>query len=207
MKKPLQSGFTLVEVLVTVSITAVLLSTVYGIFTGVSNARKRVESEGRGYHLARVLSNRMAREIRSTYWQKDHEGTDFFGDSDNTGNSTLELSTTAASPLGRSAGGIARIRYSLEEDRREGERQWRLIRREAPLFDTEFDRREGQRLSDAVELFELRYYDGDRWVEQWDAALRGRLPQLVEIRMEIMAGDSRLPFVTVVDVPLAGAAP
>ena len=206
MKKPEQSGFTLIEVLVTVSITAVLLSTVYGIFTGVSNARKRVETDGRGYHLARVLSDRLAREIRSTYWQQDHEGTVFFGESDSAGNGTLELSTTAASPLGRSAGGIARISYSLEEDRFEGERRWRLIRREAPLYDMEFDRREGQRLSDSVRLFALRYYDGNRWLDQWDAAARDRLPQLVEIRMEIVAGDDRKPFVTVVDVPLAGAA-
>lgn len=206
MRRTGQAGFTLIEILVAVSVTALLLGTIYGIFTAVSNARQRVESDASGYHLARVLTDRLAREIRGTYWQQGHEGTVFAGEADAAGNGTLELSTTAASPLGRSAGGIARISYSLEEDLIEGERRWRLRRREAPLFDPDFDRREGLRLSEAVEAFELRYYEGERWVERWDASNRGRLPQLVEIRLEIVAGEKRLPFVTVVDIPLAGAA-
>lgn len=198
-----QSGFTLIEVLVAVAVAAVLLTTVYGVFGSVSGAKEQVERDAEIYHLARVLCDRLGREIRGTYWRRDAEETVFVGSLDGD-QSTLELTTTAASPLGASAAGIAHIDYRLREDLFEGQRRWRLLRREASLFATDFDRQDGQRLSEAVRTFALRYFDGGSWVEEWDAAERGALPRLVEIRLGILDGDRPLSFVTVVDVPLSG---
>ena len=54
-----EKGFTLVEVLVAISILAILLTSVYGIFSSVSLARERLDADSAEYHRARVLFDRL----------------------------------------------------------------------------------------------------------------------------------------------------
>jgi len=62
------SGFTLLEVLVALTVAAIVLGAVYGIVTGVSAVKQRLDEDGEGFHQARVLFGRMSRELRSAYF-------------------------------------------------------------------------------------------------------------------------------------------
>ena len=89
-----ESGFTLIEITIAVAITATVLMTIYGIFSAVSSAKQRVEAESAGYHQARVLFDRMGREIRGAYLKSANPSTLFTGEKNDSGQPVLTLSTT-----------------------------------------------------------------------------------------------------------------
>src|SRR5210317_866695 len=111
-----ERGFTLIEVLVAISILAILLSSVYGIFSSVSLARERLDADSAEYHRARVLFDRLGRELRGAYFQEDDHGLVFSGRTIDEGMIELELTTSAVSPLSQRGSGIARVHYLLTED-------------------------------------------------------------------------------------------
>ena len=111
-----EQGFTLVEILVAISILAILLTSVYGIFSSISLARERLDSDSADYHRARVMFERMGRELRGAYFQQRDSHLVFSGKTSDDGTVELELTTTAVSPLSQTGAGIARVHYLLVED-------------------------------------------------------------------------------------------
>lgn len=201
-----ERGFTLVEVLVAVTITALLLTTIYGVFTSVSTAKERVEGSGEGYHQARVLFDRIGRELRGAYVLLPAKPkTRFHGGLTEEQYPYLELSTTAATPQGGSRGGIAVVRYELRPDE-EAQRVERgkeipqvLLRREYNLFDPEGEDRPAHRLATGIRDLRFRFYDGSEWLEEWEG--KNDLPKMVELTMSIPIEGEPVPFRTSIEVP------
>lgn len=207
MRRPDAEGFTLVEVLVAVAITSLLLLTVFGIFSSVSRTRTALEGEGEEFHQARVLFDRIGRELRSAYLRQDNPRTLFAGGTDEDGNLFLEFSTTVASPiLGGKAGGLSLVRYELnpEDPAQRGGRV--LLRRESPLFAAGRDEAKTYRLAADIEEMSLRFYAGNSgWKDAWDSAVEKKLPLMVELTMAFTVEGRRLPFRTTVELSLAGS--
>src|SRR5660397_53375 len=88
-------GFTLVEVLVAISILAILMTSVYGIFSSVSLTRERLDADSAEYHRARVLFDRMGRELRGAYFRASDNNLVFAGRTVDDGPVELQLTTTA----------------------------------------------------------------------------------------------------------------
>ena len=196
-----QSGFTLVEVLVAVAITALLLSAVYGVFTSVSGAKQRLETEGEGYHQARVIFDRIGRELRGTYFLPNQSDTLFSGGTSTDGTPFLELTTTASTPFGGQQGGLAVVRYELQVDEESEDPEARvLIRREESLHDRDQER-PGYRLARGLSDLQFRFYADDRWEDEWDARQDG-LPQMVEISFLLPVDEVLVPFRSTFDIPI-----
>lgn len=200
-----KQGFTLVEVLVAVTITALLLTAIYGVFTSVSTAKERVEGRGEGFHQARVLFDRIGRELRGGYFLSDiNRKTRFAGGLTEEQYPYLELSTTATTPQGGNRGGIALVRYELrpdtetEGDAPRGEIPQVLLRWERNLFDQEEEESPGYRLATGIREMTLRFYDGDEWLEEWQG--RTDLPKIVELTMSIQIDGEPVPFRTAIGV-------
>ncbi len=197
-------GFTLVEVMVAVTIIALLLTTIYGVFTSVSGAKQRLETDGEGYHQARVLFDRIGRELRSAYFLLGNDKTLFSGGENSVGNPFLDLTSTAATPQGGVGSGLSVIRYELVDDEEteaetEADRKV-LMRREYSPFDPDGEERPGYRLATSIEAMSLRFYDGTDWRDDWDArALRG-LPLMVEVFLSIRVAEEAVPFRSVFEV-------
>ncbi|PLX85324.1 MAG: hypothetical protein C0617_04430 [Desulfuromonas sp.] len=198
-----EKGFTLLEVMLAVTITTVVLLTIYGVFTSVSRAKDRMESEGEGYHQARVLFDRIGREIRGTFYNNRDPRTRFEGGVDADGDPFLILSTTAVSPQSGPGAGIVVVRYRLEGDPGRDEGKKVLLRSEYPLFDTDGEDRPTYRLATGITGMRVRFYRNDVWYEEWDAE-EERLPQMMEVLLELAAGEQSVPFRSTFEVPAIG---
>ena len=169
-------GFTLVEVLVAISILAILMTSVYGIFTSVSVARERLDADSADYHRARVIFDRMGRELRGTYFQARDRNLVFTGGVSDESSASLELTTTAVSPLSQTGSGLARIRYLLvadpeDADRRPGPDAQRVSRRMTRYLTRGLTGM--MRLAPGVETMTLRFFANGQWQEKWDGRASG----------------------------------
>ena len=101
-----ESGFTLIEILVAVIVTSLLLLSVYGVFSTIDGARQRVERDTGHYHQARVIFDRLGREIHGVYLAANNRQSGFRG---GTGRGGTPLSSNCRRPLPRrkAAGGAS----------------------------------------------------------------------------------------------------
>jgi general secretion pathway protein J len=197
-----QNGFTLLEVLVAVTVAVLLLTGIYGVFTSVSGAKQRLEMEGEVYHQARVLYDRLGRELRGAYWRKTAKQTRFMGGRTGDDAPFLELTTTAGTPFGGGRGGISVVRYELLPDREAREPDaWVLMRSEYSTFDPDGGDREGYRLATGIRELNFRFYKNGKWETEWDAARDG-LPQIVEVSITLPVGERPVPFRSSFDVAI-----
>jgi general secretion pathway protein J len=195
-------GFTLIEVLVAISLLAIVLTTVYGVFGGVNSAKVRLESDSADYHLARVVFDRLGRELHGVYFRPDDQTTMFRGGVNDRDEPFLELTTSAVTLLSATGSGISEIRYRLAPDEEADAGRRVLLRAERPRQSATIavdDRM--MRLAPNVASLSLRFFSEGQWEEQWDAR-QGGLPQLVEISLVIGQDEQRrVPFTTTFEIP------
>lgn len=197
-----QQGFTLVEILVAISILAILLTSVYGIFSSVSLARERLDADSADYHRARVLFDRLGRELRGTYFLPSARDLVFTGRTEEDGIIELELTTTAISPLSQAGSGLARVHYLLVEDQEDKNKGLILMRSEHPAHETVDEDVAGMmRLVPGVAAMALRFYGKGQWQDTWDGRTSG-LPEMVEIALQLRtAGEEPIRFISAFEVP------
>ncbi len=199
-------GFTLIEVLVAMSLLAILLAAVYGIFGGVNSAKLRLDSDSADYHLARVIFDRLGRELHGAYFRPGDQTTMFRGGVNDRDEPFLELTTTAVTLVSDTGSGISEVRYRLAPDPEADAGRQVLLRAERSRQSTAapVDGRM-MRLAPNVASLSLRFYTGGRWLEQWDAR-QGGLPQLVEVSLVVAGQDERprIPFTTAFEIPDVG---
>ncbi len=197
-----EGGFTLIEVLVAITLLAIVLTSVYGIFGSVSATKLRLDSDSAGYHLARVVFDRFGRELHGVYYRRDDQTTLFRGGINDQGEPFLELTTTAVTPLSAAGTGIAEVRYRLAPDVESQDGNQVLLRSERARQSATLpvDARM-MRLAPDVASLSLRFYTEGDWREEWDARQDG-LPQLVEIALVIGPDEQRqIPFITTFEIP------
>ena len=192
-----QRGFTLIEVLVAVIVTSLLLLTVYGTFTTIDGARRRVEGDAERFHQARVIFDRIGREVHGVYWSTSNLQTRFQSGLNQAGLFYLELSTTTPTPQG-GGGGIVVVRYELEPDP-DHSGEFMLLRSERQLFSEEFEPAGTLRMAGGIASLQLRFFARDAWHDSWDAA-GGGLPELVELSLMEAAPSGAVPFVSSFEV-------
>jgi general secretion pathway protein J len=195
------AGFTLIEVLVALTVATIVLGAVYGIFAGISTAKEQLDREAEGFHQARVLFGRLSREIRSAYFIGNRQDTLFRGGLDDNRHFFLDLTTTITSPTLPLAAGISRVRYEMRNDPDIAPTLLLLVRQEWALLPGGEAGKMESRLTSGVHAFRLRFFDGNAWQEEWDTKISGRLPQMIELYVEIEVAEKLLPFLTSVAIP------
>lgn len=193
------SGFTLIEVVIAVALLSLIMSSVYGIFTTISTTEQRLQSESELYHQARVIFDRLGRELTGSYLATSNENSTFSASNENSGTPYLAFTSTSAITKGAQRGGLVRLRYELttEQNKTVG----RLLRSSVPLFVPD-DPQKGQRLSSQIKHLQWRFYDGNDWQDDWDSSQSNSLPQTVEISMTLMNNDHEVSVITAFDLSL-----
>lgn len=211
-------GFTLMELMISIGILAIIAGLVYGAFSPIWQAREEVEIQADRYHAIRLAMERMRRDIsmafisdRYDYKNYRERPTHFVGE--HAGNrDTLRFTTLAHGRLYVDAreSDQAVVEYRVDNDPFDRSEQ-ALIRRVKTVIDDEPDRG-GQEtvLVSGVEGLNFEYWDVEKkeWVTEWDTtdqAFANRLPYRVRIRLTA-AGDDGKPrtYVTQTLIHLRG---
>ena len=182
------SGFTLIEVLISITILAIVLGAVYGSFFSVHRALERFDNVSLKYHEARTALDIMRREIEAALIIKndsDPYGEDetieklqpvfVVKDRDILGKSTSSIEFTAFTFKGTS---INNISYFVEEK----ETTLNLYKKEAPALlqakEYKADVIEG------IESFTIEILFNNKWIKTWDTLNIEKLPQMVRVSIE-----------------------
>lgn len=215
---PSRAGFTLLEILVSLAILAVLFTLVYGSFNATYRVSEQLEEQADSYRLARLGFYHLAKDLSMIYQTKPSPGQPgspspsgmpvtksfLFLGKDRT--RTIEgkdypddsIRFSAVSH-GRTLRDVpesdwAMISYGLEEG---------LLIHEAALANERVIRNE---IGEEVLGINFRYLNrADRnWVDRWDSEINKELPLAVEIELILKGrGAEGRRFKTTVDLPMA----
>jgi len=179
-----KKGFTLVEVVLAATITSLLLFTIYGVFSSVSDVRDEIEGNREIYHRSRIIFDHIGRELRGAFYDSKNHFSIFESGFDN-GLPYIEFSTTTLTGL-QAAEDAGVVRYELRE---EPEKGYALYRQTRALYADSDMGSDAIRLSGGISSLGWKFYYQGSWSDVWDdiSASEG-LPALVQLNME-MAGE------------------
>lgn len=176
-------GFTLVELLVAVALSAVLVLVLYSTFFTVIRAG---ESGSEGFtDLVRTsrLFDRLTRDVHAAFYRPTLEATSFKGGIKGS-SSALSFTTLTRPAYSERApsSGVVEVSYFLES----GPDGTDLIREVKNVFT-------GTSVKvaavEGVEGFEASYYNGLEWSKAWDTGLEGDIPVAVKVEVTLASGE------------------
>ena len=197
------AGFTLVEVLVAVSVLAMISLLLYGAFAGMRRSKEGVQRVTDRHHEGRQAMRRIARELSSAYISKHvpldeslvATQTAFIG-SRGTPADRLDFASFSHRRLDRDSHESDQVEISYFGSRDPKDRdKIDLVRRASPRIDVEPER--GGRvevLATDIDLFDLEYLDPltGRWQETWDTTQAigqaDRMPLQVRVVLVLNGG-------------------
>ena len=201
-----QRGTTLLELLLALSVLAVVAAVVYGSLRATVSAIEQTTASGAPAQQARVVLARLADELASADWSKKQVEKIFVGTSQKSGGRSRDgLSFTSRShvwyPTQAPAIQRALIDYALEPTAG-AFRLWRTEMANPYLLTVEPER---YVVADGVAGLRFRYFDDGEWVEQWNAAEAEKLPELVEVVIAFISeGGTEEEFMTMIEIPREG---
>ena len=202
-------GFTLIEILIAIAILALVVSSLYGAYSGTLDTTEMVESIRDVDQVARLALMQMVDDFKGLYYQKaqgeDTESPYSFGgvmEAEGEGGPIVAFATTSRLDFDMTfpSQRINRVSYIMEKQP-DNEKLYRLVRKELPFADLPGERAEiSVEIADGVESLSLTYFNEDgQQFSQWDSKAEGLLPRLVYIRLK-MAGDKSRLFATSVAI-------
>lgn len=209
-------GFTLLEILIAISILAIVLTTVYAAYTGTLRIVKDTEYGDDIYSMARVTLKRMTDDLESICTYK--ESFKFFSSQNQFDNQRFIdisfLSSAHVSFDDTPSAGNARIRYYIRE--KPDKKEYVLIR-EDELFrgkEEEFTDSEGDKgyiICENIQSITYTFYDGNgNDFETWNSGsdtTKDKAPTLISINLNLTNPDDKdkpYRFMTTVRIPMAG---
>lgn len=170
-----RAGFTLLEVLIAVVILGMIVSLIYGSFAMTAQSKEKTEAGNAIYHEARWAMNKLEDDLGAAYVTRNRNTRSLLvGFSrDAGGNMPMDelhfssFSHVKYNPQARESD-QAEISYFVTENPESG--IMTLYRREDPTPDDEnMDGGEFYDLVEGVLGFDLTYYDGFEWADEWDS--------------------------------------
>lgn len=194
-------GFTLMEVMIAVAITALMGGLIATSFTSSFRAKEIIEGEAERYRMLRAAMSRMSREIGAAFVSDRYDlkryrdsyarPTNFVGERDR-----LLFTSLAHERLYTDAKESDQmvVEYSVKTSAERGANGRRdLIRRENPVLDERMDRGGTEDvLFEGVLRLEFNYWDSDKkdWVNEWDTRRPERKSFLpTRVRITLYAKD------------------
>jgi prepilin-type N-terminal cleavage/methylation domain-containing protein len=205
------SGFTLVEIMASVTILALIAGMTFAIVFGAVKRSRYLDRELELQTEGASIVSLIAEDIRSAFIQ-DGVVPFFIGKDSVSGGSptdSIALLTTATLPVAPMipSGAVGEVEYIIEE-REDGKRV--LVRREQAPAAAPFD--EGgdvYEVTDRIGALDMNYSDGDDWFDEWDSESKaghaaGKLPKKVRIELTLREQDAAMTYRTIVAPVLAG---
>jgi general secretion pathway protein J len=194
-------GFTLMEVMIAVAITALMGTVVAVAFQTGFHAKEVVEADADRYRMLRTAMNRMVREVGSAYVSDRYDSKRFRDQNDRPSNfigerDKLLFTTFAHQRLYTDAkeSDQAVVEYSVESSHEHGANgRMDLMRRENPNVGERMDRGgTTDVLFEGVKSIEFSYWDSEKkdWDDEWDTRRTERKSILpTRVRITLVALD------------------
>lgn len=197
-------GFTLLEVMIALSILAVLATLVWSTFSPTMDAKNLAAEQADKYHGLRLAMGRMTREISMAFISDRYDARRYrerptrFVASDSGSNDRLLFTTMAHERLyeDAKASDQAVVEYRLDRDPEDRDKK-ALIRREKTVIDEDLDDGGVEVvLASGIEGLDFEYWDPQEkeWEREWDTTRierAGRLPERVRITLTAPGDDGK----------------
>ncbi len=174
-------GFTLIEFLVALAITSILTTMVYMSFSSSFEMMEKVGSVSSRDRQVRITFSIIARELLASL-PSPSQATETFlslnGEVNGQPADTLTFfSFSHVRTVGEAAeSDLSRLSYRLENGS--------LMHREwVNPFSSSPSVVENYELANGLSGFNLRFYDGERWVDEWTSSRYGTLPEAVSVEL------------------------
>ena len=195
-----ESGFTLVEVMLSVAIVAMMTTLLWVSFSVSNRGRQAAEDVSRRYHQVRLALNRIAREISMSFLSRNRPPAEanprtLFRSKKSSDVDELMFSTMAHMRLRENAKESDQTLISYSAVPAPGnEEALNLVRRESRRLGGERPEKEGSAyvvVEDVKELhFEFYDEQQDKWRDEWDTtSIDGqadRLPRKVRVFLTVL---------------------
>ena len=246
-KLKIESGFTLIEIMVATVITMMIIGSVYAAFRSSLDVYQRNETKIIMLQRCRVALDRMARDVSNLFFVRDDEEmtllAEDFADAETASDRDMISFVAIVEPrLNDYYMQLEELEELIEEDEEnplpsdlarviyyvgaspEDETAESLMRIEATDLDIEKleemmtellssapseelqEELQSSILVDYVSGLNIRYFDGEDWIDTWDMEEAGGLPSAVELTLSITDADTREKTLTqaiVVYLPLS----
>lgn len=189
----MERGFTLIEILLAVALSALLLTVVYWTYFSINRSIVAATEDQEAFETGRTLSELLKRDIRAINGVKypllaknvEIQG-DRFGQ--------LEFVTNALSPTEPQR--FRRVQYVLVMTDSEGKV---MVRKESTDLDDLIDKPPVDNppkvfeISRIVTGFFVEFYDGAQWVQTWDSGASATLPKQIRATIDVVdtKGDKK----------------
>ena len=215
-----QRGFTLVELLLAISILALVISVTYSALNGIIETKVILEDQREARQIANATLVRLTRELQLAYEgiprlpprnepkKRFHSSDNVLGEVDNMGGTKFSKITFIALsggqyiPDGGTHAGIVQITYSVRENPEADlgdleNRTYLLVREERPYIRPPEKAYEKEMIFPVTEDlvgFNLRYYDSDQqsWHDTWGEESRDGVPALIQFSLQIRSPRGRI---------------
>jgi len=179
-----QRGFTLMELLISVAILAVIVTAIYATLFNVISTRENVQAKMDSLREFRRFSAIFSKEARASFFSESNNATLWRGSGGaSSSESTAGISMTFFTyPSGKAASGdLMAVSYSAEETE-EG----------ITLFREAWNPYTGEKGIKAAVMedivgFTAEFYDGSKWLGEWDSLDSKSIPEAVRVFIRIKA--------------------
>jgi len=196
-------GFTLLELMLALSIMAMVMVAVYASFSAGSKACRYGSQRAQIFHGARLAMQDIIQSVENvefgltnTLAFKGRMGS-ASAKGQSVGDDELEFATLATPMLidGMWRAGVSRVRYRINREAETAEGKQSTIRLEkqiARLSDMDFENAYTIELAPNVVGLGLRFLDEDNFDSEWDSEDKHKLPETVEITLYVAEEGSEL---------------
>jgi general secretion pathway protein J len=214
-------GFTLIEVMVAVSILAIITTLTWASFKQTFNTKSAIEAQAGRYRTVRLALDRLARELSMAYVSQDEDTSQAERRTRFVSKHRSDIDELLFSYLGHqrlyqdaNEADTALVGYYAARDR-DDSRKTNLMRRETRrLSNYKLDEQPGEAdiVCDDVVRLKLDFYDArsdkKAWVEEWNTTSTDGQPDRLpsKIRITLTVRDERgkeVPFQTEVRVAMS----
>lgn len=195
-----KNGFTLVEILVAMTIIVTIISLVYGSYFATSKSTQAYKSRIALFQQGRKVLRQMARQIRCSYAgttekpappatltsvsQQRKETPEnvisfFDSDQDNPSGEILHLVTTSAFWASRDlTNGLFEAAYKFDKNK---SALFLSQRRFTGVPESAMQKKNWQLVASNISRLELAFFDGQQWLKNWSFNDKKRLPSAVKL--------------------------
>jgi general secretion pathway protein J len=211
-------GFTLLELLLAIAITAVIITIVNFAFFQSNKNIEAVRTQREAYQTVRIVMDRMIKDLtcaylpspvlRPTMTAQSISMYRFVGtndDSNSIDKDTISFTTTTDIGFSKVPGGVCEVAYYLKEmeDKKD---VFTLMRREDPTPHYGSTKAGSEmELAEGVLGMNIIYIDeSSQEVKEWDLSKKLTLPKQVKVTLSLEAGKDKLTFTGTAALPLSG---